>query len=175
MNLVTSMTMELRGTATDVADLTDTAPRAVVLGQFIASLVDGTGSGSANQVYADSNTILAGATNTVDLFATVTDVFGAILSFNIIKGIYFKNTSTTAAVMNLGGGSNGAGLNAFDTFVTSTADDGSEVIIVRAGGAVMLWTPDATGYACAAGSDILGIKETATLAGSYDLVVVGEV
>ncbi len=175
MNLATAMTMELRGTAIDAVDLADTQPRAVILGQFITSLVDGTGAGSANQVYADSDTIVAAATNTVDLFADVKDVFGILISFTRIKGLYFKNTSPTAAVMNLGGGSNGAGLNAFDTFLTSTAADGSEAIIVRAGGAVMLWTPDATGYVCGAGDDILGIKETATLAGSYDLVVVGEV
>jgi len=177
MDLATTMRMELRGTATNVADLTTggTAPNAVLLGQFIAAFTDGTGSGAANQIYADTNSIVAGATNTYDLVANIDDIYGDQMSFTRIKAIYFRNTSTTASVLHLGGGSNGAGLNAFDTFVTSTADDGSEVIIVRAGGAVMLWCPDATGYVCTAGSDILAVIETSTLAGSYDLVVVGEV
>ena len=175
MNLATSMQMEIRGTATDTADMADTAPRAVLLAQFIDSLTNGTGLDNANQVYADSGAIGAAATVDIDLAGTVTDVFGNTITFANIKAIFVKNTSTTGAVINLGGGSNAAGLNAFDTWITSTAADGSEAIILPQNAAVLLWNPIAAGYVVTAGTiDLLSMTETATLVGAYELMVVGE-
>ncbi len=71
--------------------------------------------------------------------------------------------------------SNAAGLNAFDTWITSTAADGSEAIILPQNAAVLLWNPIAAGYVVTAGTvDLLSMTETATLAGAYELMVVGE-
>lgn len=177
MDLATAMTMQITATATDTADMSDVAPRAVLLARFIDTLTDGTGLNSANQVYADSGTIGAAATVNIDLAGTVTDVFGAVITFTVVKAVFVRNTTTaTAAVINVGGGSNGAGLNAFDTWITSTAADGSEAVILPANAAVLLWNPTAAGYVVTAGTgDLLSLTETATLVGAYEVMVVGEV
>lgn len=177
MNLTTALNVSIKGTANKAADLSDTTPNTVLLCHLLDELANGTGSDQANQVYADTSTIGAAATVNYDLVASIDDVFGDQMSFTIIKGIIFKNTSTTASVLALGGGTDGAGTTAFDTFIRSAAGagagDGSEQILVRPGGVVVLWAPGTTGYACAAGSDNLSIEETSTLEGAFELLVVG--
>lgn len=171
-------TGEIRGWTTKTADNVESGTNYVVYVKLFDEMTNGTGSDQANKIYADTNTILAGARNTIDLAGSVSDVYGDTITFTKIKGIILKNTSTTAAVLALGGGSDGAGTNAFDTWIRSAAGggagDGSEQVLVRAGGFVMFYTPDSTAYAVTAGTgDILGIVETATLAGSYEIAILG--
>lgn len=168
-------TAQIKAWTTNTADQTETAPNATFLTRLFDTLLNGTGSDQANQVWADSNTILAGATNQIDTVGTLVDIYGTTISFTKIKGIILKNTSTTASVLALGGGTDGAGTNAFDTWITSAAADGSERPLVRPGGVFMLYTPDSTAYAASAGSDILSVIETSTLAGAYDIALIGVV
>jgi len=106
------------------------------------------------------------------LDAAVKDIFGDNVVFARIKGVYVKNTSTTASIIKVGGGTDGAGLNAWDAWTTSTAADGSEGVLVPAGGFMFIWAPGATAWTVAAGN-ILSIEEMSTLAASFDLVILG--
>lgn len=176
MDLTTSLHMEIKGTATKAADLDDSIPKAVLLGQFIDALVDGTGLDSANQVYTLEGAIGAGGITDVDLVTAIDDVFGDQIVATSIKAVFVHNTSTTAAVIAVGGGTNGAGAAAFDTWITSTAADGSEQVILPKNAAMLLWNPTAAGYAIAGGSDNLSFEETTTtLAATFDLMVICEV
>ena len=138
------------------------------------SLADGVAANQADQEWHDEGSLLADGTTTYDVAGGITDEFGAAVTFARIKAIYFKNTSTTASVLRLGGGTGGDGTNAFDTWVTSTAADGSEGVLVRAGGFILLCAPDATAYVVTGGTiDILLIEEMSTLAATYELCLIG--
>jgi hypothetical protein len=165
-------TCQIKAWTTDTADMTDSGPATVFLARFFDTLTNGTGSDKANQVYMDSATLNASTRTTYDLAASLTDVYGTTITFTRIKGIFLANTSTTAAVLAIGGGSDGAGTNAFVNWISAAAEE----VNVRAGGCFMLWAPDATAYAVTAGTgDILGITETAALASTFELGIIGEV
>lgn len=170
------VTAEVRAFVYNDVDLARQDPAAEVLGQMFKSFLVGTGLDQCNQVYSKAATITAAGRNTYDLAGSLTDMFGNTITFTGIKGLYVKNTSTTAARLLVGGGSDGAGTNAWDTWVTSTAADGSEGVIVPKGGALLLVNPVAAGFGVTAGTvDILAIEELDTLVGAYDLMVFGNV
>lgn len=144
--------------------------------EFSDSLADGTGADKANQVYQDEASVAGLVETSYDLAGSLLDCFGGTITFTRIKGIFLKNTSVTASVLKLGGGTGGDGTNAFDTWITANGADGSEGVLVRAGGFFALWAPDATAYAVTGGTiDILIVKETSNLAAVFELTLVGEV
>ena len=174
MNVQTSLSLVMNCTATDTADLTSTAPSAVIQAKRIQTMISGTGADQADVVYADSATMIADAFADYDLSGTVKDIYGDNVVMARVKAVYVKNTSTTASIIKVGGGSNGAGLNAFDTWITSTAADGSEGVLLAPDACILLWSPGATAWVVTAGTDdLLSIEEQSTLAASFDLVVVG--
>ena len=165
----------IQSLVTNTADASERAPNATLNVSLIDELANGTGTDSANQVYYDTQIVGAGLTVTYDLAGSLEDVFGDTITFTRIKGILVYNSSTLG-IINVGGGSNGAGLNAWDTWCTSTAADGSEVNIVQPGGVFCLWSPGAAAYPVTGGTvDILGIEETATQACSIEVALIGEV
>ena len=154
-------------------DLYDSGSIRLLL-EFADSMTDGTGADQIDFVYADSGSLIGDADADYDLYGSLSDVFGATINAARIKGIFFKNTSSTAAVINVGGGTDGAGTAAFDSWITSTAADGSEAVIVRAGGGFMLYAPDATAYVVTnTSADTLSLLETASLAATYELYLIG--
>jgi len=139
---------------------------------------DGTSDDEANRLYFASGTLTLSTDVDIDLYGSLTDPFGDTISMDTVKAIIVANTSDerdtpTTAKIQVGGGSNGAGLNAFDTWVTSTAADGSEAAIIHPGGLLVAVAP-LTGYACSAGSDILRIYNSdGTYSADYQVIVVG--
>lgn len=152
--------------------------------RLVKSLADGVGVDKAESVFFKEGQIAGAADEDIDLVAGVTDVFGDAISFTKIKTIAVLNISdevtddhnpATAADLQVGGGSNGAGLNAFDDWITSTAADGSEAVKVPLGGGLILFNPTAAGFSIAAGSDILRILNLhGADEAAYRAMVVGE-
>lgn len=142
---------------------------------FVDSLADGTGADQANQIYQDEATVLALSETSYDLNGVLADCFGGTITFARIKGILLLNTSATASVLQLGGGTGLDGTNAFDTWITANGADGSEGVLVGPGGVFLLYRPDATAYTTGAGTNILIVKEKSTLAASFQLSVIGVV
>ena len=177
------LTSRLIGKITGTASKSDVEFNAVTFAMAHSadvSLADGAVADQANQVYQDSATVIADAATSYDLAGVLTDEFGGTITFTIIKAILFKNTSTTASILGIGGGTGLDGTNAFDAWCCSAAGagsgDGSEYVKVRPGGFFMLCAPDVTGYAVIAGTaDILIIKELSTLAASFELTLIGVV
>ena len=59
---------------------------------------DGTGSGQADKMFSDSRTIATSANDDIDLAGSLTDEFGAALTFVKIKTILIHNTGSTAII-----------------------------------------------------------------------------
>lgn len=140
---------------------------------FSDELTNGTGTDQANQTYFDNKTLAASGSQSYDLAGSLTDAFSNTITFARIKGIVVWNKSTDG-ILQVGRGTGADGTNAWDTWITSTAADGSEGVFVRPGGIFVLYTPDATAYAVTAGTvDILLITETAAAECEYDLALIG--
>lgn len=146
------------------------------------SLTDGTGDDKAEQVWFDERTLAAGADEDLDLAGGLTDPFGDTITFTKIKALLVLNTSDelstpTDAEIQVGGGDTGDGTNAWDTWITSTAADGSEAVKVPVGGGHMLFNRLAAGFAVTAGvGDLLRIKNNdGSDQAQYQIMVVGEV
>jgi len=140
-------------------------------------LTNGNESSQAN-VHYDVTVSSLGAisTNTYDLTdSTLENPFGVACVFSSVKVLFVKNTSTSAADLLVGGGTDGAGTEAWDTWITSVADNGSEVVRVPQGGMLFIEAPLA-GWAVTAGTiDVLGItNESGVNAASYELQIIGE-
>ena len=125
-------------------------------------LSDGTGSGKANRHWSDERSLGSGANETIDLTA-LTDAFGRTLTFTKLKVIYIKNTSSTAAIIKIGGATNHV-----DIF-----DNASDIMPIHPGGDFR-WTFPTTGLTIT-DSDSEDLKiESSGAAGTYEIVIIGE-
>ena len=133
------------------------------------TITNGTGLDAANEVWADTRTLTASSTENLDLAGSLTDAFGATLTFTRIKGIII--TAAVANTNNVLVG--GAASNAFSTFVS----DATDVIVVRPGGTLCLMAPDATSYAVTASTgDTLKIANSSSgTSVTYDIILIGTV
>lgn len=164
MALNTRLNVQLDATQTSALDLVSrSAPLSV---SYRKQLTNGTGANQADQVWSDQRTIAASATDSIDLAGSLTDAFGAALSFARLKLVMVKaatgNTNNVNVTM--------PATNGVPLFLA--AGDG---VAVRPGG-VWLWAcTDATGVAVTAGTgDLLDVVNSG--AGSsvvYDIVIVG--
>lgn len=130
------------------------------------ALTNGTGANQADRVWADTRTITASSTDSIDLAGSLTDAFGAALTFARIKLLL-----VTAAPGNTN-----------NVVVTRPASNGvplfsaaGDACPVRPGGVFAWACSDATGVAVTAGTgDLLDFVNSA--GGStvtYDVVIIG--
>lgn len=90
------------------------------------SFSNGTGSGAANLVFTSNVALTSGNSTTHDLTA-LTDSSGATINMAKVKVICVYNTSTTAAIIEVGG----AAANAYTGFLK----DATDIVQVHPGGA----------------------------------------
>ncbi len=156
--------VSLISTYTSVQDLT--TPSAPVNYQRQYSLSEGAGLNAANKIWSDSRTIAASGTDDLDLAGVLTDSFGATITLARVKGIFVFASSANSNNVVVGGGS-----NPLVNWLTGT----TPAVVVRPGGMLAVWAPDATGYAVTASTaDILRVANSG--AGSsvtYDIVLIG--
>jgi hypothetical protein len=129
-------------------------------------LANGTASGQASQVFSDTRTLTASATENLDLAGSLTNAFGTTLTFAKIKLIMVRASSANNAanaVQIQRGSSNGVPL-----FLA--ASDGLQL---NASGIFLVYDP--VGITVTAGTgDILTITNSAgTNSVTYDIVIVG--
>jgi len=133
------------------------------------ALTDGTGAGKADLVWEDASLAIgAGGNFSLDL-CDLTDAFGASVKFANLKAMMFENISTTAAVVEIGGGIVNPLLLPFDT-------TGLATMVLGAGMKMALVNLDAAaGWAVTEDtSDIIYMLETATLAALMRVTLIGE-
>ena len=143
---------------------------------YSKTLTDGTGSGSANQIYADKLTIAAGATTTLDFTGAgaLTDIFGSAVAFARIKLLYLEHlTSAATAAVEIAG-----------TWVSATSGTANFLILggttptvkalLRPGWCLFLGGTEATAFPVANGTtDTITLKNTDAAPISLNVVVVG--
>jgi|SRR5688500_4620070 len=165
MPLSASVLIQLQALLTNTsADLT--LPSAPLSWARQFNIANGTGANQADRMYIDSNTLAASGTANVDLAGSLTDAFGAALTFARIKAVFIAAAEgNTNDVQVTRPGANGAPL-------FMAAGDG---IVVRPGGAFAWIAPDAVAVPVTAGTgDLLTFTNSA--AGSsvtYEVIIIG--
>ncbi len=147
---------------------------------YSVALSKGEGSNKAEAVVELSGTIAHGARADIDLSGTLTDLFARTVAFTKIKAILFKNVSTLESEITLGGGTDGAGTAAFDTWLKSAAGggagDGSECLRFPKGAFTLLGNPEAGWAVTGTTADILSLKnEDGSDDALYEIAIVGEI
>ena len=129
--------------------------------EYFKELSDGTGANQANLVYSDAGTFDE-IYNATGVGFTFSDERGSG-SFSAIKLIYIRNTGN----INLSWVMDGAWPNG----PVSSAQGGSEMVI-KPGGALLYFAPDAAGWPTAGGQLRLAC-EPETIA-AYEVILIGE-
>lgn len=164
MSLTSSIKLNVSAVQSSALDLgTRSFPAALNLA---IALANGTGANQADLMFSDTRTLTASATEDLDLAASLTDSFGATITFARIKAIIISAASGNANNVNVTRpASNGVPL-----FLA--ASDG---LAVRPGGLFALVGPDATGVAVTAGTgDLLTFTNSAgSTSVSYSIIILG--
>lgn len=131
---------------------------------------DGTGANQVGQIWADTRTLSASATEDLDLSGTaLVNAIGQSVAFTKIRGLLIRAAAGNTNNVIVGGATS----NQWLTWVGA----GTHTVTVRPGGLLLLAAPDATGYAVTAGTgDLLKIANSAGGSSvSYDIVLIGTV
>lgn len=145
-----------------------------------SSYTNGTGANKLNKLHEFTYTITPSTRVSLNLIAAgpgldITDPEGYVLSFTIIREIFiYLRPNTAAARITIGGGTDGAGANAF-TGGTSAAFGGpSHTNSIGNGSYFHVGRPDATGYPVIANNVLALFNNDAALNAIVDVVIVGE-
>lgn len=164
MPLSTNIRASIDALLTGTADLGSTS--APLGWTYTKSLASGTGSGQADLVWADVNTLAASANVDVDLAGTLTGALGGTVTFVKVKliAVYADEGNTNNVVVG------GAAATQFvGPFGAAT-----HTVAIPPGGALVMSAP-AAGWAVAAGStDFLRIANSGGTTGvTYRAIIVG--
>ena len=130
-------------------------------------VTDGTTEDQMDLVYVDQRTLAASATEDLDLAGGVENSFGDTLTFVDVRMIFVKASSDNTNDVLVGG----AASNAFVNWVSNSSD----VVVVKPGGVLFLYTPTDPGYAVTASTgDLLRIGNSSSgTSVTYDIYVGG--
>lgn len=131
------------------------------------ALPNGTGSGQADLIWDDRRTIAASGTDDLDLAGTLTDIYGATVTFARIKAIVVAAAAGNANNVVIGAAATNQFVGPFGS-ATHTCH-------VRPGGVAAFVATDATGWPVTAGTgDLLRIANSgAGTSVTYDIVLLG--
>lgn len=161
-------TFTLTSTADQTAAALDfTTPSAPLSRTYPIPLSSGTGAGQADKLWHDQRTLTASSSEDLDLAGTLTDPFGATITFARIKGIIIAAAAANTNNVIVGNATS----NGFVSWVGGAA----HTVTVRPGGFLALFAPDATAYTVtAATADLLHVANSAAgTSVTYDVVLVG--
>ena len=134
------------------------------------NFTNGAGANQGNQHWHDNRSVSSGADDDLDLNATLTDAFGASVTFTKVKALYIRNKSTTDA-LRIGGGASNEWIGAATPFLAA-----GDKIVLPPGADMLLRCPTAAGWTVTAGSaDTLRVSHpgTTSAAISYDIAILG--
>lgn len=128
---------------------------------------NGNAANQASQVFTDTRTLAASASEDLDLNGTLLNAFGQTVNFTKVRALIIQAAAGNTNNVIVGG----AAANQFASMFGAA----THTLIIRPGGAVALIAPDTTGYTVtAATGDLLKIANSA--AGStvdYTITVIG--
>ncbi len=166
MALSTSLRLALSARVTSALDLgTAQAPATI---DAAVSLVDGTGAGEADRIFADTRTLAASATEDLDLAGALLDPLGGAAAMARLKALVVRAAAGNTNNVLVGR----AASNGISTLFGATG-----AVILRPGEflAIACAATDATGHVVTGGTgDLLTVANSG--AGStvtYDIVAIG--
>jgi hypothetical protein len=164
MALDTKLYLELVANYTGTSDLT--TPSAPIAVKRQINLTSGAGVGAADLVWADTRTVAASATDSLDLAGSLSGLLGGTVTFARIKGLIVAASSS----------------NTNNVLVSRPATNGvpllsavSTNIPIKPGGLFAWFDPSAAGVVVTAGTgDLLDfVNSAAGTPVTYDVVVIG--
>lgn len=163
--LTTKITINVTTTETathDTGTPTFTSPQ-----KFEYTWASGTGANQADVLWSDTRTINASSSESLDLAGSLTNAFGATVTFAKVKAIIISAASANTNNVQVGG----AGSNDFVNWVANASD----IVNVRPGGVFVLVSPDSTSYAVTASTgDILKIANSSSgTSVTYTITIIG--
>ncbi len=174
--LSTAINLNINTTYTNTSDLSggnDTTQ--AIVKNFTDTLATGTAIDCADRLYAATRTLSATTGEDLDLAASLSDAFGASLTFARVKMLYVALNQTTAGyTLQVGGSGSQTGATATTNQFINWVASATDIVNVRGGGAFLLYTPDVTAYAVtAATGDLLKVYNPNAGTVSYDIIVIG--
>ena len=130
-------------------------------------IANGTAAGQSNMVWVSNRTLAASTSEILALTGSLTDQYGATITFTRINGIIISANSANTNLVQVGG----ASTNTFINWVSGA----TSVIQVRPGGVFSMYSNDATGYAVTASTgDKLQIANSGVgTSVNYDIILIG--
>lgn len=165
MALTTTLTLGLSAVQTSAKDLTTVRAPVDYAKRLI--LASGTAAGQADQIWSDTRTLAASASEVLDLAGSLVDALGATLTFARIKGLIVCPAVGNVNDVVIGGA-------ASNTWVGPFAD-ATDKIKVKPGGVLALFAPAAIGYpvTAATGDQLQVANSAAGTSVTYDIVIIG--
>jgi hypothetical protein len=165
MALTTRLAVSLNAVQTSAKDLTTV--RAPLDYAKALQLASGTAANQADQIFSDTRTLAASASETLDLTGTLVDALGATVTMARVKGIIVRAADGNTNDLLLGG----AASNGFASWV----GDATDKVKIKPGGLLVLMSPGATSYPVTAGTgDLLQLANSgAGTSVTYDVVIIG--
>jgi hypothetical protein len=133
------------------------------------AIASGTGVGQADKVWCDTRTVTTGATDAIDMAGTLTDSFGAVVTFVKLRAIVaFAALTNTTTLKIQRPAANGTTLfDAAGAIVSGLA-------AVSFGGLMIAWADPQAGVAVAAGTtDLITAVNSAGASASYTIAILG--
>lgn len=165
MALTATVRAEIGSSYTSVLDQgTATFPASV---SSIIQFTNGSGANQVDRLFSDQRTITASSNEDLDLAGSLTDAFGATLTFVRVKAIIVKAAAGNTNNVVVGGAASNQFVGPFGA--------ATHTIAVKPGGALIFVAPDATGWAVTAGTgDLLRIANSgAGTSVTYDIQILG--
>lgn len=166
MTLTTTLSLNATGSQSSTVDLGSASARRVLAASI--SLVNGTAAGQADLMFADTRTLAASGTESLDLAGALTDAFGVAQVFARIKGLMVQaDVGNTNNVLVSRPSSNGL------TIFSAASDE----LVLKPGEtfALISGQADAIGHVVtAATGDLLTITNSGGTTGvTYSIMVIG--
>lgn len=162
-----TLKISISGTLQKSQNLGDPVTKPVVFSKTV-NFDNGTGDQQANMAFMNSATISGSGSADLDLAGGLTDAFGDTITFTKIKMILITADEDNGDTLSIGGDASAA----FDAIVA----DGSDELICRPDGAILLLAPNADGYAVTATTaDILEITNSDSENAVYNIIIIGTV
>lgn len=164
MALTSRVSVDLAAVLTGTADFGAPSSRPRFAQQL--DFASGTGAGKADKIWTDQRTIAASGSDDLDLAGSLTDAFGATITFATIKALYVKAAAANTNSVVVGGDASAA----WDTML---GDSGT--ITLKPGAVLLVACTAADPWAVTATSaDILQIANSSSGSSvTYDICVIG--
>lgn len=132
---------------------------------FADYLGNGSGSDQAKDCFHDIRSIVGSGTDNLDLYGSLRNGFGNLISFTAIKFIGIKHLTTAAASGILVGAGTGPLLN----WVLASGDQ----VRIKQGGAMTWWSPKSGAAVTNSTNERLTITNEAATDISYEICIIG--